>query len=167
VQLADRADFVAQLKALCAGFNVPFTPEREEAYWRGLERMQVSQFARVVTHALGEQGPERIPTVREVWALQRVMRRRQVESRPLMGEAQPPADNYTAFANRRLLAYLVKHGPVGDLTLKRLVETKERVAGQFRLIETEEKITEQEFRDSLIRSFDRDVSLAATAGIAA
>lgn len=155
MQLADRGEFVAQLKTLCAGFNVPFTGEREEAYWRGLERMQVSSFARVVTHALSDHGPEKLPTVRDVWSLSRVLRRQQPPMTDARDAPPPPAvDHWTAFANRRLAAWLRQYGPLSDASLARVVAEKRRLTEQFRLIASDDVVTEEEFTDALRRAWN-------------
>lgn len=69
MQLANRAEFEQHLKRLCAGFNVPATPERVDAYWSGLARMNLSAFMRAVEFALGETGPDKLPTPKQCWAL--------------------------------------------------------------------------------------------------
>lgn len=74
MQAADRAEFEQHAKALCAGFNVPATPERLEAYWLGLRFMSLGDFCRTVAYALGEHGPERMPTVPALWAIRKASR---------------------------------------------------------------------------------------------
>lgn len=69
MQLANREEFDQHLKRLCAGFNVPATPERIDAYWSGLARMNLSAFVRAVEFALGEHGPDKIPTPKQCWGL--------------------------------------------------------------------------------------------------
>ena len=154
--LADRAQFDSQLGALCAGFNVPVTELRSEAYWRGLERMQLSQFARVVSHALGEDGPERIPLVPKCWAIWKQIRHRRPVAAAAPVEVQPPQyDALHGFAQRCLLRFLREAGGVDDGTLGRLVAEKNRLLGQYRLIATEEEITADELRERLLVSFAR------------
>ena len=97
MQLADRAQFDSQLGALCAGFNVPVTELRSEAYWRGLERMQLSQFARVVSHALGEDGPERIPTASQCWVIWKQIRHRRPQATAQTEPAEPQCDHFHGF----------------------------------------------------------------------
>lgn len=156
MQTADRPDFVAQLKALCAGYNIPCKPETEDAFWRGLSRMPVSSFARVVDHALSEDGPEGFPNVRKVWALHRQLRR------PAPAPEAPPQqvdaltlDGYTKFANRALWRFLYDHNGAASAALAALTAEKNRVADQFRLIATEERVTAQEFREALFSAFRR------------
>lgn len=152
MQLADRAQFDSQLGALCAGFNVPVTELRSEAYWRGLERMHLSQFARVVSHALGEDGPERIPTAPQCWTIARQLR----AQRPRATEpaaTQPTVTPLVAFGNRCLLRYLREARGVDDSTLARLVAEKGRIAANFAMIASEETVTAEEVRAAMFAAF--------------
>lgn len=155
MQLADRAQFDSQLGALCAGFNVPVTELRSEAYWRGLERMQLSQFARVVSHALGEDGPERIPTASQCWVLWKQIRHRRAPGPESAPPQAPQFDHFHGFGQRCLLRFLRAAGGVDEDTLGRLVAEKNRLLGQYRLIATEEEITADELRERLLVSFAR------------
>ncbi len=69
----DRPEFDEQLRLLCAGFNVPIG-DRAEAYWKGLARMSLIEFARCVEFALGEHGPEKIPTSPQIWGIRKQLR---------------------------------------------------------------------------------------------
>jgi len=103
---ADREEFARQLRELCAGFNVPMG-EREAAYWRGLAKMEIATFARVVEHCLGDDGPDKIPTTRGVWALSKSMRARSAPAAPTR-----PAwsgDKWDIEANLRLLNHIRAH----------------------------------------------------------
>jgi hypothetical protein len=82
----DHEEFKAQLKALCAGYNVPFG-DRGDAYWRGLEKMDLGSFARVVEFCLGEGGPDKIPTTGQCWAISK-----QLRARPRLYEHEKPTD---------------------------------------------------------------------------
>lgn len=104
---ADREEFNRQLRELCAGFNVP-VGEREAAYWRSLAKMELGTFARVVEHCLGEEGPEKIPTTRQMWALSKAIRPRAAlapPSRPVW-----VGDRWDIEANLRLLAHIRSRG---------------------------------------------------------
>jgi hypothetical protein len=150
----DFDEFTRQCSVLCAGFNVPATPERIDAYWRGLQKMDVLVFARVVEHALGQGGPERIPTVPQLWNLQRAMRSRPA---PQMAEPEREYDSLHCFAQRCLLRWLMENGPVGDEMLPRLVAEKNRLLEQFRVIAAEEKLTADDVRPAMLQGFDRTV----------
>jgi hypothetical protein len=69
----DRDEFTAQLSILCAGFDKPLG-ERIEAYWKGLAKMSIVEFARCVDYALGPDGPDKLPAVPQIWALKRKLR---------------------------------------------------------------------------------------------
>jgi hypothetical protein len=88
VQTADRGEFEQRAKVLFAGFNVPASPERVEAYWNGLQRMSLPDFAKSVQHALGENGPEKIPTVNGLWGI-----RKRLQGSPT---GEPVSDNRPA-----------------------------------------------------------------------
>lgn len=70
---SERAEFDELLRQLCAGFNKP-VGDRSEAYWKGLSRMSLVEFARCVEFALGEQGPKDIPTTPQVWGIRKQLR---------------------------------------------------------------------------------------------
>ena len=55
---ADRSEFESHARVLFAGCNLPATPERIEAFWRGLSQMPLSGFVRTVNYVLGPQGPD-------------------------------------------------------------------------------------------------------------
>jgi hypothetical protein len=153
---ADRDAFESHLGALCAGFNVPMTELRTEAYWRGLQQMHLLQFARTVEHALGEEGPERIPTVPQMWAVWKKVRNRRPAQTSVPATAVPPAfDSLHAFGQRCLMRWLLQNGPVTDEHLARLIQVKNRLVGQFRQVRTECDITAEEVRESLLEAFRR------------
>lgn len=120
----DREEFENQVRTLCAGFNVP-PGDRIEAYWRGLAKMDLPTFARVVEHALGADGPEKIPTTGQCWQISKQMR-----SRPRVFEHEKPADTswhgdaWERIANYHLFDYLqvnVRTRPSGRYGTSRYV----------------------------------------------
>jgi hypothetical protein len=156
VQTADRPLFEDQLGALCAGFNVPMTELRTDAYWRGLQKMHLVQFARVVEYALSERGPERIPTVPQCWALLKQQR----ATRPadvIQPVATATYDALHCFAQRCLLRWLRENGPVPAEALQRIVSEKNRLLDQFRVIATEERLVADDVRPAMFRGFDQQV----------
>lgn len=88
----DRQEFDTQIAILCAGFNVP-PGDRQEAYWKGMMRMSLMEFTRCVEYALGEDGPEKIPTCSQLWGLRKRMRE-QARATVLI-EQKPPEASYT------------------------------------------------------------------------
>ena len=103
---ADREEFDKQLHALCAGYDKP-VGDRGDAYWRGLAKMDLPTFARVVEFALGEGGPEKIPTTGQCWQISK-----QLRARPRVFEHEkPPAstwkgDAWDVVANNHLGDYI-------------------------------------------------------------
>lgn len=104
---ADRTEFEALVATLCAGFNVPVA-DRPSAYWTGLANMTVTEFARCVEHALGEDGPAKIPTAHEFWAIRKSLRaRKQTAAAPATPTWQ--GDAWDIRANRLLFAHITRH----------------------------------------------------------
>lgn len=155
MQLADREQFVAQLAELCAGFNVPVTDARSEAYWRGLQRMELPMFARCVEYAIGQSGPEKFPTTGALWGIYRNLRRWRPPAAAAREEEAPKVDDFTAFANRRLIKFLMARGAVADVSIAAMVAVKNRLAESYREIDQSERVTEQDFARSLEVEFAR------------
>lgn len=76
MQSTERAEFDEQVKLLFAGFNVPTSTERLEAYWKGASKMSMIEFARCVEAALGEDGPEKLPTAPAMWHIRSKLKAR-------------------------------------------------------------------------------------------
>lgn len=70
---SDKPQFDEQIALLCAGYNVPVSV-RPEAYWKGLEKMSIVELARCVEFALGEDGPDKIPTTKDLWNIRKQLR---------------------------------------------------------------------------------------------
>lgn len=78
----ERVDFDKQLTTMLSGFPGYFiTPERLEAYWRGLQKMQMSSLIRVVDFVLSEDGPEKIPGVSALWTIYRKLKTVRADNR--------------------------------------------------------------------------------------
>src|ERR1700761_4598794 len=69
-----RQEFDQPLAVLCAGFDVPCTPERQEAYWIALQGMQLGNFTRTVPLLLQEEGATRLPKPAAIWAASKKLR---------------------------------------------------------------------------------------------
>lgn len=104
---ADRKEFDDHLASLCAGFNVP-VGLRSEAYWLGLQKMELPTFVRVVQYALGEDGPEKIPTVSQCWAISKKLRAVRYVP-PQEPASKWRGDHWDIEANHHLLNHLRKH----------------------------------------------------------
>lgn len=139
MQASERNEFDTQIQQLCAGFNVP-VGDRTEAYWRGLGKMPLHTLARVVEFALGEDGPEKIPTSHQCWGMAKQLRFRA----PVQRAAEPAwtCDALGVNANLRLLRHVnqkaqryhpdvhvtpagkAEPGPLGTAITKVLLEHK-------------------------------------------
>lgn len=98
---SDRAQFDEQLALLCAGFNLPLG-ERSGAYWIGLAKMELATFARIVAHCLGEEGPDKMPTTRQCWAIAKHLRSARAPA-PEPTQPQWRGDHWAIKANLLLL----------------------------------------------------------------
>lgn len=107
MQSTEREEFKNQLVILCSAFNVPIG-DREEAYSKGLSKMSLIEFARVVEHVIGEGGPERIPTTGQCWNILRTIKSKPVMQLGYVAKPQTSRqDNLAFFANRIMLRYLI------------------------------------------------------------
>lgn len=166
----ERKEFEAQIAVLCAGYNIPVTGERNEAYWRGLNKMTMQILTRVVDHALGSDGPEKIPNPRQLWGIYRDLKSAGASS----GRPAGPAikmDPYVQFANVRLLEFLI-HGdlrlskPASEDSLVELVLAKNKLVAEFHEIAARDPRQEtqpyavfednqQDFREMLMEEFQK------------
>lgn len=121
MQLSDRERFDALLEKLVAGFNVPMSDARSDAYWDGLKLMPLSQFARCVETALGEHGPERLPSVPGIWALRKRL------TTPLPAAVTPQRDTITYFANRLLIRHIIARGGLGLIEVPKVLDIKQQM----------------------------------------
>ena len=108
---SDYAEFTKQLQALCLGFNVPLG-DRPDAYWKGLQKMALSEFTRCVEFALGEHGPEKIPTTGEVW---RIRGRLRTASQAGIQSLPSPIDTTHASVQEQLCEYAMRRLGVSAL----------------------------------------------------
>ena len=150
----DRPAFESQVSILCAAYNVPATPERIEGFWASFGgKVSLAAFAKVVAHALGEDGTEKMPTVHQLWTIYR-------KNKPtLQGAAQPVKvqsefDNYHAYGNRTLFGFLMAKQGVDAVILPQLIDAKNRIMGQYREVEREEAVESEEIRKQLYRTWE-------------
>jgi len=110
MQVSDREQFEAHFTRLYGGYNMPVSKARMDAYFSGLAKMPLSQFAKCVDHCLGEGGPEKVPSVPAMWGIRK----------KLMVAAEPPPaykeipDHLEHFANRLLLDHIRSRGGLGS-----------------------------------------------------
>lgn len=156
MQPTDRPEFDTHIGLLCSGFNVPATPERLEAYWRGLAKMPLSALARCVEYALGEHGPDRIPTAPAMWGIYRATKTERPDARQGQHAPKPAAfDSIHSYGQRMLLAFLMapNRASPSDSSLQRMTRGKNRIIDQFRQIEREDLVQSSEIGDALEREF--------------
>lgn len=174
MQVTDRGEFESRLKLLCAGFNVPVTTERVEAYWLGLAKMPLSSFVRATEHALGEGGPEKIPTPRQCWAISKTVRHSQpkVEPTPLEtreAEAQrlgyDPADEWELLANRIGMKFSRCFGGNHGRSMEGWRALR-RIAQQFSMLAVDEdpEATGARMQSAIIQEFRRIAEVASREG---
>jgi hypothetical protein len=101
-------EFDKTLAVLCAGFNVPCTEDRQRAYGKAFRKIPPAGWERLVDYCLGEEGPERMPSVRELWRARSEMRARAPADRPPSVEIPWHGDQWDAAANRHLLAHIMR-----------------------------------------------------------
>lgn len=78
-----RDEFDVQFAALCAAFDRGYTADRREAMRSSfVGKLSAAQVARLVERMVGEGGPERMPTVRDMWQTWRAMRAPAPRSEP-------------------------------------------------------------------------------------
>jgi hypothetical protein len=112
MQSDDREAFKAELTKLCAGFEVPYSKGREEAYWAGLGKMSLGQFKRCVQHALSEDYPEEaFPKVGQIWRIHK-------GAAPPKSNAPalpPEQDHLEYYANRLFFLHMTHRGGFGSI----------------------------------------------------
>lgn len=111
----DRDEFEVQLKILCAAFDKPLG-DRFEAYWKGLKKMSILEFATVVDFCVGDEGPEKLPTTFECWSIKKKLKSKKTDlviHRPQIDRAATK-DNLAFFANRLLLRHIMWRGGLGS-----------------------------------------------------
>lgn len=111
----DRSEFEAQVGTLCAGFNVPATRERQDAFWTGLAKMSLVEFVRCVEFALGEDGPDKFPTTKSLWKLHREIKSQARAHTQQSVQRIEQQDHLLNFANRLFLRHLVNRGGLGSV----------------------------------------------------
>lgn len=155
----DETEFKRQAEVLMAGYP-GFISDRDSlvtALWRGLQRMDLLLFARIVDHVLSGEADISAKaklTPGLLWGLSRSMRSRG----PVSQQPQEPStqyDHFHGFAQRALLVFLRQRGGASAASLGRLLAEKNRIVSDFRLIATEDVVTADEFREAMFRAFDR------------
>lgn len=156
MQPTDREAFDARMAVLCAGFGVPATAERCEAYWTGLQHMPLSTFIRLVETSLGEGGPEKLPTTGALWKLHHQTKAVRVESRAKeQSPAHPPVDWLTGIGQSALWHFLVdpRRGSPSAASLLAMEAAMDKLIGSYRMLMVEEEIGEAEIAAAMTKRF--------------
>jgi hypothetical protein len=108
VNADDKPEFLRLLNTLFGAHGRTVWDGAVAGYWKGLERMSVMQFDRVVGKAIdklqyAERGVAKVPTVPELWDLHRGIRN---ETKPVVQESDWKGDDWDSAGNLALLSYL-------------------------------------------------------------
>jgi hypothetical protein len=146
MQSTDRPEFDEQLKILCAGYDKP-VGDRSEAYWKGLAKMSLIEFARCVEFCMTEEGPEKMPTAPGMWKIRKQLRSAPTIILPLKTQRHAPDSHMVFFANRLMLRHVVWRGGIGEVELDRCLRAKAELVIEFAgyVREEDELATQGEF----------------------
>jgi hypothetical protein len=125
--------------------------------------MQLATVTRVVDHALGEDGPEKLPTAPQLWALYRDLRASAAPA-ARSSEPEPACDDAARIGNVALLRCIVRHAidnkpPIPAALLRKdgpIVAAKNQLVEAFRRLPEDER-SPNELRDLIEGAFDRIV----------
>jgi hypothetical protein len=104
----DRPRFNTMLAELFAAIDKPLGEAKEGAFWKGLARMSLVDFARVSESLIAGLETREAPkffTVSDIWAAKRNLRARGPESAPAASDNWQ-GDEWDVRANLHLLAYI-------------------------------------------------------------
>jgi hypothetical protein len=111
----DRQDYETAMAQLCAGYDKPIG-ERMEAYWKGLGKMGLVEFQRIVEFCLSEEGPEKLPNCSALWAIRKRLKSQQRPAVQTPARSSPAGgDHLEYFANRLLLQHATARGGLGSV----------------------------------------------------
>lgn len=72
MMIKDRPDFDLLMRKLCIGLDTLPAPDRFQAYWDGLSKMSLVQFAKVVEDCLSPSSTHaKVPTIPVLWQILR------------------------------------------------------------------------------------------------
>lgn len=160
MQTTERPQFAKLVESLLAGFNVPITEARVDAYWRGCRTMHVLAFEQTVDHVLGPTGEEDLPTPRQMHVIhRRIVGERRAASMPPPAPEGPEQDIFDLYTSRVLLTFLrMKARRVGSgatpESLAALLDCKKRFAAGYREMCITEPEASLELRDALVDAFE-------------
>jgi hypothetical protein len=108
VEPDDRKAFDAILAELFGALDKPLTDAKRDAFWKGLQRMGILEFARCRDHILAklETGePPKNFGVSQVWDAKRELRAK-APIAPAAAQSEPEVDVWEAAGNQHLLAHI-------------------------------------------------------------
>lgn len=106
MQSGDRDEFTKTLRVLCAARGIPWTDDRDEAFWKGLAKMSLIQFNRAVDAMCASEDPPRNLTPGQVWQAFKAQRANGVTLTPTPGADE---DKWGREANRRLMHHVTNY----------------------------------------------------------
>lgn len=125
-----RDEFDDQFAALCAAFDRSYTADRREALRTAfVGKLSAVQVARVVEKLLGPDGPEKMPSVREIWQAHRSLRAAQPKR--VSEQERPPVETWDGHANAVLIRCALAHQGRDSHAGWQLAR---RLAAQFRVL---------------------------------
>jgi len=146
----EREEFERQLAILFAGVDKPLGEAAREAFWKGLQRMELVEFARCVTHLLADlessDGPPKRFSLADIWHAKRELRAK-APPKPTptqQAELAWDGDRWDLRANTRLFKHVTRtlsanprrYGPPWSGTMRehtrRLVAAKNAWAADMR-----------------------------------
>jgi hypothetical protein len=130
VQTAERPEFEDLIARLCAEYGQPCTKARKDAYWAGLAKMSVAQLTRCVDFAVGEHGPDDLPTAKGLWKLYRQLRAPEPSGVHTSAREPQPA-HLTFWANRLLYTHIASRGGLGAVELEACQKLKGDLVAWF------------------------------------
>lgn len=148
----DFDEFKQSLGDLCVAVNRPFNDELARVFWDDLKTFPLSE-------------------VKQRAKYLRAGGKRQFTSHDLRPEKPPqqPASTYEkpefqydylhTFAQRCLLKFALTYGPFEDRTMGMLVNEKNRIVTNFRLIAKDEQLTAEEVRERLFTGFNQQLGV--------
>lgn len=149
----DQPAFNERCKVLLAGFNTMVTPERLEAYWTGLNRMPMGTFERCLSHVLGPDAPDRLPTPGGMWRVAKELRAK--PSGNVGTTAVPEVDKFAGYGQRAMVAWICKKGPASQASLQSMIAEKNHLCDAYRTICAEEPEASLELRDKLFAAWEK------------
>lgn len=128
---SERPEFEKHVGTLLAGFDRKITPERLEAYWLGCNRMSLGTFERAVARAVGEHGPDEVPTPKRMCFIAYELRAAGVSSSSTPQSKQPERDPLQRLAMSCLVEIVKRLGVPSHASGDAMAAAKNRIVAQL------------------------------------